>query len=265
MSWEMLGPAAIHPDPNKIRGGMPALTADDVRLALAGLGERPFLFGMAAFLGHRGSMDRIEQMLIWDISDLACANHWGTGKGRDGKPNGELTSTDLARLQTLANLILFEVISARSRHETYAHEQELPSGSAAVLCPACCGRGMVSRIPTDADRDAEELAAGEALANLRAAAQLGEDVKVRNALSAEWHAARRLRYSMTRAVDDECSLCRGRGRFLLTNEKRASMLGVSLRTWERHWIGRYSEALLIPQRWEAIAIGHVRKRLQMTT
>lgn len=261
MSWEMLGPAAIHPDPNKIRGGAPTITPDDVRLALGGLSERPLLFGMAAFLGHRGSMDRIEQLLTWDALRHAQEHGWGSGKDRDGKLTGEMTAEDIRRFEILASLLLFEVISARSRHETYAHEEQLPAGSAAVQCPACRGRGFVSRMATDQELNDAERAQAEAYIEF----QNQTIARWRCAAAAQWHAATRLRYLLaTHSIDEQCGLCRGRGRFLLANPKRAMMLGVSLRTWERRWNGRYAELMEIPRQWEAIAIGHVRKRLRIS-
>jgi hypothetical protein len=264
MSWEMLGPAAIHPDPLKIRGGRPIITADDVRLALGGLSERPFLFGMAAFLGHRGSLDRIEQLLVWDVIDRACDEHWGSGKDREGKSTGEMTSEDIRHFHTLCSLMLFEVISARSRHDTYAHEEALPAGSASVLCPECRGRGFVSRMATLEEKWASENAAVDVHALYHDAVKTGATQSVRNALAAQRNAAERLHYQLvSRSIDSQCELCSGRGRFLLANPKRAMMLGVSLRTWERRWNGRYAELMEIPREWEAIAIGHVRKKLRL--
>lgn len=244
MSWPLLGPAAVHPNPNKIRGGLPEITPEDVRLALGGLGQLPFLFGMAAFLGHRGSMEAVEVALEHALMDLAGARRWGAGRDAKGRATGELTREDVHTLERMAHLMLFEVISARSRHDTYAHEQALPTGAAAVLCPACHGRGDRARAAT-----AQEL--GELHLVLEEAVRMSRE-GVRRALTA----------ARAWPITETCQLCHGRGRFLLTERRRALMVGVSRPTWYHRWQARYAEGLAIPQRWEAIAIGHVRRKLR---
>jgi hypothetical protein len=260
--WEMLGPAALHPDPKKIKGGTPTLTPDDVRLALGGLSEKPFLFGMAAFLGHRGSMDRVEELLGYEVVALAEQEGWGRGRDRNGRRTGELTGEDIHLLQRMTSLLLFEIISARSRHDTYAHEAALPSGSATVLCPSCKGRGDIS-IATPAS-DVRDLIAlvGEAVEHFRNAVRRGLVSDQLEVLRDRRRAAQRsLSAALMWPAQIDCRLCGGRGRFLLTASRRAQMLGVARRTWYLRWEERYALALVIPQRWEAIAVGHVRRKL----
>lgn len=115
-------------------GGGSRLTSDDVRHALGGLPPKPFRFGMAAFLGDAQSLRMVETFLVTEIRWHADAGGWLENRSQ------------AETIERLASLMIFEAISARSRHETYSHEDGLPEGSAAVRCPQCLGRGVyVSR------------------------------------------------------------------------------------------------------------------------
>lgn len=125
----MLSARSLHPDPDQVKGGIPAITPEMVKAALQGLARRPFLFGMAAILGCQRSLLELERVFEADILDVAEHEDWLH------RPS------DKATVQRLAELIIFEASKARSRHETYAHEGKLPQGSATILCPPCRGKG----------------------------------------------------------------------------------------------------------------------------
>ncbi len=264
--WEMLLPAAMHPDPYKIRGGIPSITPNDVRAALGGLGERPFLFGMAAFLGHTASMVRLEQLMELDILDMAEAGAWGTTRagGGDNSVTGELTRKERDIVQRLGAMALYEAVYARSRHDTYAHEAELPARSVATLCPECNGRGDTPGSITRAGYKVSTLQrhidqTHELLWSQTGGPAVERDLRTAKALLAE--AAANLMDLSALHPGAACGLCEGTGRFVLTDEFRAEAIGISRRGWFRKWDERYAEVMLIPQDWEAIAVGHVRKKL----
>lgn len=126
--WSLLGPAAIHPDPTRVTGGRPSITADDVRIALSGLRERPFLFGMAAFLGCQRSFRDLVRLFDDDLLQHAVAGEWIN------------RAEDRAIVARLAEWILIECINSRSRHETYTPDERLPQGSVVMRCPQCHGK-----------------------------------------------------------------------------------------------------------------------------
>lgn len=232
-------------------GGGALLTADDVRHALGGLAPRPFRFGMAAFLGDGQSLRIVEGFLVQELRWSADAGGWIE------------TEADAHRVERLASLMLFEVISARSRHETWAHEERLPEGSAAVKCPQCNGLGHY--------RDAWDVAKWSRYQRWvrRARLRNPHERPDKQDPKSEWAKRRALHDALIAEAQLEeadaaarpCELCGGTGRYLFTVTERARAIGVSRRTWYRHWDDRYAEAIEIPRRWEASAVSHVRRRL----
>lgn len=109
-------------------GGGAMLTPEDVKHALGGLREAPYRFGMAAFLGDAHSLRLTENHLVTEIRWHAEAGGWLTSRSQ------------VETVERMASVMLFEVISAMSRHETFAHQKGLPEGSAAVRCPQCLGK-----------------------------------------------------------------------------------------------------------------------------
>ncbi|HRC61689.1 MAG TPA: hypothetical protein PLX85_00520 [Dehalococcoidia bacterium] len=232
-------------------GGGGSLTAEDVRHALGGLAPKPFRFGMSAFLGDAQSLRLLEGFLIEELRWKAEAGEWLRKR------------EDVERIERMASLMLFEVISARSRHDTFAHQERLPEGSAAVLCPKCNGRGAFGD-----SRAVEKWRRYRRMvrrARLRNPFPKPEDQDPRSA----WTKRRTLhdaliaksRVEEARAAAQLCEVCSGTGRFIFTETHRARAVAVSRRTWYRDWAGRYTELIEIPRRWEAIAVAHVRRKL----
>ena len=160
---------------------------------------------MAAFLGDAASFRRIETFLVTEIRWHAEAGGWLENRSQ------------ATTIERLASVMIFEVISARSRHETFSHQEGLPDGSAAVRCPQCLGKGVYIPISRVDGRNVYE------------------------------HAL-------------PCDLCRG-GVFVLDDQSRARLSGLSLKWWRSTWQARYAELIDIPRRWESTAVSHVRRRL----
>lgn len=242
-------PKGLPPKPRDDARGMPSVTQADVKAALGGLKSEPFWFGMAAFLGDAKSLTRIENALHQSLCLHADAGGWIT------KREHHVT------LSRMSELMLFEVISARSRNDTYPGEKPPPPGSARVLCPECRGKGGVSsgaihgrltkrdrvrkirvayakRFPSTVLTDKRKKRASQMLSELNAA------------ISAD------ISHPLT-----PCLLCGGAGTFLLTDLRRAQALGVNPTSWHRTWSSRYAQMIVTPQEWEERAIRHVRWKL----
>ena len=82
-----------------------------------------------------------------------------------------------------------------------------------------------------------------------------------------WHVhealLERARLAEAKAMAVDCDLCFKTGRYVFSESSRARAAGIPRRTWTRTWCDRYAEGLEIPRRWEAIAVGHVRRRLKL--
>lgn len=126
-------PGLVPPKPRDDAHASPVLTQADVKVALGGLPDRPFHFGMAAFLGDTTSRRRVEAYLHADMLEHAEAGDW---------IRSERDSMTVSRL---SDLMLFEVLAARSRNEDAAGQDKDPQGSARVRCPECNGRGTAAR------------------------------------------------------------------------------------------------------------------------
>ena len=60
-----------------------------------------------------------------------------------------------------------------------------------------------------------------------------------------------------------CRYCDGTGRYRFTDKRCYTLLGIDRKSWERIWRDRYSAHILtIPDRWESIGLGGMRKRLR---
>lgn len=231
-------------------GGGAQITPEDVKHALGGLKERPYRFGMAAFLDDAQSLRLIEGYLVEELRWLADAGEWIQ------------TRDDLQRLEAIAGLMLFEVMAARSRHETFAHEDRLPAGSATVRCPKCNGQGKYV--------DTRALKKWRRYRRIVLRARL-EEPGVPDAdgrpVKPSWHVhealLERARLAEAKAMAVDCDLCFKTGRYVFSESSRARAAGIPRRTWTRTWCDRYAEGLEIPRRWEAIAVGHVRRRLKL--
>jgi hypothetical protein len=105
------------------------LTPEDIKHALGGLPVRPFRFGMAAFLGDRYSWTMLEGFVVELLRWQADAGGWITKRQH------------VEILNRMAQLMVWEAVSAQSRNETLPGEMPMPKGSAAILCPLCLGRG----------------------------------------------------------------------------------------------------------------------------
>lgn len=242
-------PPLLPPKPRDDAHGHPVLTQEDVKVALGGLADAPFRFGMAAFLGDMSSLEWLEHELQWRLMAEAEAGGWITRREH---------RVTLARM---SELLLFEVIVARSRNDAYPGKKPDPAGSARVLCPKCLGKGRMSH--------------GKGYLKLRQLRRLRRIQKARRTDShtrtyPEGHGKRldrmtgEVTIALTRADRtplEACDICEGDGTFLLTDVRRARALDVHPSTWHRIWGPRYAESILIPQRWEEEAVRHVRRRL----
>lgn len=251
--WLMLTAKGQHPDPNRLPGGKPEITSGEVLASMFGMLEEHFRFGMVAFLDHRASLGVLEDHLYCEASEMAWRFAWA-GARPDGSPK-PLPGEEADKLRGLVRLALFEAVSARGQHETYAHETRLSPHVRTVRCPQCRGRGLVAGRACESLRDQLRQEAHELM--LKRAPD--EDSRRRKAVALA--AIRSEIQEAHRPAEEDCSLCRGRGRYLLTDQARAESIGVSDRTWRRVWRDRYALVLSEAQRWERLAMAHVRRRL----
>lgn len=231
-------------------GGGARITPEDVKAALGGLADQPFQFGMAAFLDDARSKRLVEGYLVQELEWMAQAGGWLQSR------------QDFERLERVASLLVFEAISARSRHETYGDEEKLPEGSAAIRCPRCKGHGVYD--------DLRELKKWRRYSRIIMRARLAEE-RVRTAggglRKPSWHLHEALlekaRLGTAAALSIECDWCENSGRLLITETLRAKRCGIPRPTWYRTWQARYAEAMAIPLRWENTAVHHVRRKLRL--
>lgn len=135
--WSLLGPTTVHPNPNRIPGGKPNVTAEDVRLAVSSLKGVPFLFGMAAFLDCHRSRLKLTRFFEEMLLDYGLHNGWIRQRVDTGR-------RDVHSVRALAELVIFEATKVKGRHETFAHQERLPEGSLVTRCPVCHGKGKVA-------------------------------------------------------------------------------------------------------------------------
>lgn len=245
-------PGLLPPKPRDDARGHPTLTPDDVKWALGGLRAEPFHFGMAAFLGDMRALGRVELALHRELELQAEANEWVTRREHR------------LVLSRMAELMLYEVISARSKNDVYPGETPAPPGSVRVLCPKCLGKGGAGPAAYFG-----RLSRRDRLRRVREAyrQEFPEQTTRQERRQRMDRMLRELNAAIAR--DDEsalepgepCDLCEASGTFLMTDVRRAQALGVHASNWHRTWSARYAENLLIPQEWEDRAIRHVRRRL----
>jgi len=129
-------PRPLAPKPRNDARGHPTLTQADIMAALGGLPAEPFAFGMAAFLGDMRSLRFLERRLQATIAYTAEAEGWVTRRAHR------------VVIAQMSELLLFEVITARSRNETYPGEKAPQANSARIRCPQCLGKGVSPRAET---------------------------------------------------------------------------------------------------------------------
>lgn len=253
-------PKALPPKPRDDAHGLPVVTQADVKAALGGLKDRPFLFGMAAFLGDIAALVRLESLLHSDILNHASAGEWIED------------DRDTVEISRISELMLFEVISARSRNDQLPGDDVAQRGSVRVMCPQCRGKGFVTpardetlREHVEAERDDAAEEYWNAYYEARPYREGEEQVKgFRKARGARYRRAMKALAALPAVWRTRircCDLCRGVGTFLLTEVYRAQAIGVNERAWYRKWKGRYAELIEIPMGWEHRALSHVRWRL----
>lgn len=246
--WQILSAKSRHPDPEAIRGGLPVVTEDMVKAAMFGLDDPAFFMGMVVFLDHRESLPLVEGFLRDYALAFARRNAWA-GRDEDGSAL-PLPPETLQRLDAAVSLGLYEAVSARSQHETYAHETKIEPHVRTVRCPECKGRGLVAgpstcdELKAELRREAQDLLSSRHRGRRAALASVREDLRQAH-----------------RPSEVGCPTCKSRGRYLLTDRARAVKLHVSDRTWRRTWRDRYQTIVAEAQRWERRAVSHVRRRL----
>lgn len=229
--WSWLNPrSTVAMGRDWIRSSKPALTAEDVKHALGGLRDAPFLFGMAAFLGDPRSTHRLEAILVDHLVLVSDAEGWCTKRQH------------FEVVQRMGALMLFEVLAARSRAEALPGDADARQRNVAhVRCPACIGKGTAQPCTSCAG-----------------AGRVVDDERRGNAV--RFMACDHCRG--TGLATARCSLCGGAGRFTINDARRAQAVQVHKANWMRTWAGRYAEHIELPRRWEHAAVSHVRRRLQ---
>jgi hypothetical protein len=234
-----------------------AMSAEDVKHALGGLPSAPFRFGMVAFLGDLQSLSPLERHVEDEVDRMAERGRWRIDKNHS------------AVVLLMARLMLWEIISAQSAREVYAHDEHRQTrGEPPVLCPVCLGKGRVWGTTAAAERLQELRDRLEQLRLDRERAWCEKTLEGSTARKIPDRSEFRelgLAIQVTEgqvARGARCDTCEGTGSFVLTEAKRAAACGVSERQWREHWSERYSGGVWYVRRLEHWAVGHVAARLR---
>lgn len=239
--WSWLNPrTTLQLGRDWIRSTHPTLTSEDVKHALGGLSEKPFLFGMAAFLGDPKSLHALECHLIADLMLAADAGEWIRRREH------------FEIVQRMGALMLFEVIAARARAEGLPGEENGRQlrNVAHVLCPACLGKGTLAPVCLQCE--------GLRFERSGVLNPNGSPIFKRDGSGKRVACEGCCGLGVT---GDRCGFCGGTRRFALTDRRRAEACGLATYQWSRLWSDRYAGHIDTPMRWEFAAIGHVKRRL----